>query len=62
MVDNVHVIASGQGRAKDTTREFLTEVAVDADKARGWMISIIAAPYKAQHVKLYRLVQGPRKN
>lgn len=54
-VDGVHVISSDQGRAKDAPHvQFLTEVSVDADKARGWMINYYReAPYKAQHVESY---------
>ena len=52
---DVQVLASDQGRATDAPHvQFLSEVAVDAPKARGWMIDYYrAAPYKPQHIETY---------
>lgn len=54
-VNGVHVISSEKGSAKQAPHvQFMTEVAVDADKARGWMVDYYrAAPFKEQHVDTY---------
>ncbi|MEM8616732.1 MAG: tyrosine-protein phosphatase [Pseudomonadota bacterium] len=53
---DVAVLKSDKGRAKDAPHvRFLTEVAVDAAKARDWMIDYYRdAPFKAQHVDTFR--------
>ena len=54
-VKGVHVIASEKGSAKHAPHvQFLTEVSVDAEKARGWMMDYYReAPFKEQHVETY---------
>ena len=53
--ENVHVISSDKGRAHEAPHvRFLSEVAVDADKARDWMTDYYRdAPYKDQHVDTF---------
>jgi protein tyrosine/serine phosphatase len=55
-VTGVNVLTSDKGRAKDAPHvRFLTEVSVDAAKARDWMTDYYrAAPFKPQHVDLFR--------
>ena len=54
-VNGVQVIASDKGEATQAPHvRFLTEVAVDAPKAHGWMIDYYrAAPYKEQHIETF---------
>ena len=54
-VNGVEVISSEKGEATQAPHvRFLTEVAVDAPKAHGWMVDYYrAAPYKAQHVETF---------
>lgn len=54
-VDGVRVISSDQGEATQAPHvRFLSEVAVDAPKAHGWMTEYYqAAPFKAQHVESF---------
>ena len=54
-VNGVQVISSEQGEATQAPHvRFLTEVAVDAPKAHGWMVDYYrAAPYKAQHIETF---------
>ena len=51
----VQVINSDKGTAAQAPHvHFLSEVAVDADKAHGWMVDYYrSAPYKDQHVETY---------
>lgn len=51
----VQIISSDKGRAKDAPHvQFLSEVAVDAQKARGWMIDYYReAPYRPQLIETY---------
>ncbi len=54
-VNGVQVIASDKGEATQAPHvRFLTEVAVDAPKAHGWMVDYYrAAPYKEQHIETF---------
>lgn len=54
-VEGVHVISSDKGFASQAPHvQFMTEVAVDADQAHGWMVDYYReAPYKAQHVETF---------
>ena len=54
-VDGVQVISSDKGSANQAPHvQFLTEVAVDAPKAHGWMVDYYrAAPFKEQHVETF---------
>ncbi len=54
-VNGVQVISSDQGEASQAPHvRFLSEVAVDAPKAHGWMSDYYrAAPYKAQHIETF---------
>lgn len=54
-VNGVQVIASEKGEATQAPHvRFLSEVAVDAPKAHGWMTDYYrAAPYKEQHVETF---------
>lgn len=54
-VNGVRVISSEKGKATQAPHvRFLSEVAVDAEKARGWMIEYYReAPFKAQHVETF---------
>lgn len=53
--NDVRVILSEKGSAKQAPHvQFLSEVSVDAPKARGWMMDYYrAAPFKDQHVETY---------
>ncbi|MEL7541005.1 MAG: tyrosine-protein phosphatase [Pseudomonadota bacterium] len=54
-VNGVQVLASDKGEATQAPHvRFLTEVAVDAPKAHGWMVDYYrAAPFKDQHVETF---------
>ncbi|MEM9181134.1 MAG: tyrosine-protein phosphatase, partial [Pseudomonadota bacterium] len=54
-VNGVQVISSDKGEATQAPHvRFLTEVAVDAPKAHGWMVDYYrAAPYKEQHIETF---------
>jgi protein-tyrosine phosphatase len=54
-VEGVHVISSDKGSATQAPHvRFLSEVAVDASKAHGWMMDYYRdAPFKAQHVETF---------
>lgn len=53
--NGVNVLASDLGEASQAPHvRFLSEVAVDAPKAHGWMVDYYrAAPFKAQHVETF---------
>jgi protein tyrosine/serine phosphatase len=52
----VNILKSDKGRATEAPHvRFLSEVAVDADKANGWMIDYYrAAPFKEQHTDTFK--------
>lgn len=54
-VEGVHVISSDKGSATQAPHvRFLSEVAVDAPKAHGWMMDYYReAPFKEQHVETF---------
>lgn len=54
-VNGVHVIVSDKGVATQAPHvRFLSEVAVDAPQAHGWMADYYrAAPYKEQHIETF---------
>ena len=54
-VEGVQVIAREKGTATQAPHvRFMSEVAVDAPKAHGWMVDYYrAAPYKEQHVETF---------
>lgn len=54
-VESVKVIASDKGSATQAPHvRFLSEVAVDAPKAQGWMADYYrAAPFKEQHIETF---------
>ena len=54
-VEGVNVISSDKGEATQAPHvRFLSEVAVDAPKAHGWMTEYYqAAPYKEQHIESF---------
>lgn len=54
-VEGVRVIASDKGSATQAPHvRFLSEVAVDAPKAQGWMADYYrAAPFKEQHIETF---------
>ncbi|MEE2930081.1 MAG: tyrosine-protein phosphatase [Pseudomonadota bacterium] len=54
-VSGVHVISSDKGSATQAPHvRFLSEVAVDAPKAHGWMMDYYRdAPFKTQHVETF---------
>ncbi len=55
-VDGVNVLSSDKGRETDAPHvNFLNRVSVNADDARDWMSDYYrAAPYKEQHVDIFR--------
>lgn len=54
-VEGVHVISSEKGSATQAPHvRFLSEVAVDAPQAHGWMVDYYrAAPFKEQHIETF---------
>ena len=54
-VNGVQVISSDKGYATQAPHvRFMSEVAVDADQAHGWMVDYYrAAPFKEQHVETF---------
>ena len=54
-VEGVQVLSSEKGSATQAPHvRFLSEVAVDAPKAHGWMVDYYrAAPYKEQHIETF---------
>lgn len=55
-MQGVQVFSSDKGSASHAPHvRFLTEVAVDAEKAEGWMVEYyLEAPFREQHVETYK--------
>ncbi|MEO0551235.1 MAG: tyrosine-protein phosphatase [Pseudomonadota bacterium] len=55
-IEGVQILSSDKGRETDAPHvNFLTQVSVDAEQARGWMADYYrAAPYREQHVETFK--------